>query len=163
MSAQNALVFTCDRCGKLSETVIGRGIPEGWSTRFKSLTETFHFCHQCRRAIYPASKTRHAPMWRELRQKGWHITGSWIDEAGAGETLDYAELSSRCISEIKKADVVVLYCERDDHLRGALIEAGAALCFGLEVWSVGACSSLSPVFANHPNWKQFATIEEALT
>ena len=60
-------------------------------------------------------------MWRQLRNSGWRITSSWIDEAGEGETDDFSELWARISREIWRADALVLYAERLDFpLKGAL-------------------------------------------
>jgi hypothetical protein len=110
--------------------------------------------------IYVASKTQHAEMWRLLREH-MHIHASWIDEAGEGQTASYAELSVRCLEEIKQAAAFVLYCNPDDLLKGALIEVGAALAFGIPVYCVGDCSSLSRVFKQHPLWHTCPSLHEA--
>jgi len=49
--------------------------------------------------IYIASKSKHAPQWRALRDSGVPIISTWIDEAGEGETLDWTALWKRCIHE----------------------------------------------------------------
>ena len=59
--------------------------------------------------IYVASKSKHGPMWQSLRESGWQISATWIDESGPGQTADM----------------------------GALIEAGAALSSGARVFAVG--------------------------
>jgi hypothetical protein len=75
-----------------------------------------------------ASIAARALMWRTMRLRGFNIVSSWIDEAGAGETLDYSDLWARVIEEIGRARAVVLYAEPDDFpLKGALVEIGAAL------------------------------------
>jgi hypothetical protein len=113
--------------------------------------------------IYTASKVKHAPMWRDLRSRGAEIVSTWIDEAGEGETADYADLSLRCLAEVVRADCVILYCEPGDVLKGALIEVGAALAVSRPVFCVGECESLSRVFSRHPLWRSCATVCEALT
>jgi hypothetical protein len=111
--------------------------------------------------IYTASKTVHVEKWRTLR--GEHeVTASWIDDYGKGQATDYSELAARCITEIERADILLLYCEPGELLKGALIEAGIALAFGKEIRCVGECASLSRVFNQHPLWRQFATIKQAL-
>lgn len=112
--------------------------------------------------IYTASKTKHAAIWRALRASGYAVVSTWIDEAGEGETADMSELAQRSIREAASADVTLLYCEPGDLLKGALIEAGAALAAGKEVRCVGTCASLSRVFSRHPRWSEWPTIEAAL-
>lgn len=86
-----------------------------------------------RQGYYFASKTKHAAKWRELRARGVPVVSTWIDEAGQGETKSFEDLWRRCISEASSARVVILYVERDEVLKGAFIEAGAALASGVPV------------------------------
>ncbi len=111
--------------------------------------------------IYIASKTIHAPKWRRLRDEGYNIVSTWIDEAGEGQS-DYRELSVRCIREIRQSDFLILYCEVNEVLKGANVEAGAALAFGIEVRCVGKCNTLNRVFCQHPLWNEYSDIYVAL-
>ncbi len=111
--------------------------------------------------IYIASKTIHAPKWRRLRDEGYNIISTWIDETGEGQS-NYRELSVRCIREIRQSDFLILYCEPNEVLKGANVEAGVALAFGLEVRCVGICDTLSRVFCKHPLWKEYTDIYAAL-
>lgn len=87
--------------------------------------------------IYVASRAsipERSAMWRQLRDDGWQITSSWIDEAGEGETTDFSELWDRIMREIADARKVVLYAESGDFpLKGAILEAGIALGMGKPV------------------------------
>jgi len=116
-----------------------------------------------RSGIYFASKVIHAPRWQALRASGVTTSSSWIDEAGEGQTADYAELSERCLNEIAKAERLVLFCQPGEILKGALLEAGAALMAGTPVFLVGECESLSRVFRKHALWHECASVEEAVT
>lgn len=82
------------------------------------------------RGIYVASRSRHASMWLRFRAKGYPILSTWIDEAGPGETLDWMDLWRRCVRESHEADVLILYAESGEVLRGALVEMGSALAGG---------------------------------
>lgn len=113
-------------------------------------------------SIYVASKTVHAPKWRLLRAQGVRIISSWVDESEEGQTASYAELAERCIREIHNCDYVLLYCEPGEVLKGAIIEAGAALALGKHVCCVGTCNSISRVFREHPLWSDHETIQSAL-
>jgi hypothetical protein len=97
--------------------------------------------------IYIASKTIHADKWRNLRDEGWNIISTWIDEAGPGESASLPDLWLRCISESGNADVVIVYREPGEVLKGAFIEVGSALQAGVQVLEVG-CEEFS--FINHP-------------
>ncbi len=112
--------------------------------------------------FYVASKTKHSDLWRAIRDSGQHIISTWIDEAGEGQTANYRELSERCLREISECDALILYCEPGEHLKGALVEAGAALAFGKEVRCAGESKSLSRVFKTHPKWRTFKNITEAM-
>ena len=117
---------------------------------------------RCGSGIYFASKKRHAPLWRALRASGIPTVSTWIDELGAEHPVDYKELSVRCLAEIADATALLVYCEPGELLKGALVEAGAALMSGKPVLCVGSCDSLNAVFCKHPQWYAFPTIDEAL-
>jgi hypothetical protein len=85
-----------------------------------------------RQVIYVASRAsipERAAQWRTMRDSwGYNINSSWIDEAGQGETKDFADLWDRVEREITAADKFVLYAEPGDFpLKGALVEVGIAL------------------------------------
>lgn len=115
--------------------------------------------------IYIASKTKHAGHWLKLRvMKPDHtFTSTWIDEACEGQTRDYSELATRCLADVAQSDYLLLYCAAGEILKGALIEVGAALALGKEVRCVGDSGNLSRVFARHPLWRWFSSIDAALS
>ena len=90
-----------------------------------------------RGSVYVASRAsvpERAAMWRRLRDEGWDIVSTWIDEAGDGETEDFSELWTRIYCEIGLAEKLVLYAEQSDFpLKGALVEVGIALGLGRPV------------------------------
>lgn len=116
--------------------------------------------------VYIASKVKHAPKWRRLRDElsdgHVQIISTWIDEAGPGETTDRGDLALRCIQEASEADILILYAEEGDFLKGALVECGAALAFNRQVWAVGPVLGINSAFRSHPNWHEYATVEMAL-
>ncbi len=83
--------------------------------------------------IYVASKTKHAPLWIKLRNSGYPIISTWIDESGQGKTTDLVDLWQRCIQEASIADICLVYSEEDDCLKGTLVEMGAALASNKKV------------------------------
>lgn len=88
--------------------------------------------------IYMASKAvAHGPRWRALREQGFPILSSWIDESDPGLTLDWPDLWERCLSEVKSAAALIVYLEPGEVLKGAWIEVGAALALGIPVIGVG--------------------------
>ncbi|MBU9200054.1 hypothetical protein KTD31_01380 [Burkholderia multivorans] len=99
--------------------------------------------------IYIASRASipaRAAQWRYLRDvEGWHIISSWIDEAGEGETDNFSELWVRIENEIRSAERLILYAEPDDFpLKGAYIEVGMALAFGVKVFVVAPGVTIEP-------------------
>ena len=96
--------------------------------------------------IYTASKLRHAPKWREMRAEGWPINSTWIDRVEAPPS-EFADIWEHCIKEASTAQVLVLYREPDEILKGAFVEIGAALSHGVPVFASG-CNDLS--FIQHP-------------
>lgn len=91
-----------------------------------------------RQGIYIASKTKHADRWRFLRDKvGEPIISTWIDEAGVGQTADFNDLWQRCLREATTCQVLIVYREPEDVLKGAWVEMGAALAAGVPVYAIG--------------------------
>lgn len=109
--------------------------------------------------IYIASKTIHGNKWKELREKGLPIISTWIDECGIGETKDWLDLWERCIKEASEADLLIVYREPNEILKGAWVEVGAALARNKLVYAVN-CEEFS--IKNHRNVICFKTLEEVL-
>ena len=91
--------------------------------------------------IYIASKAAYRPRWREFQDKGYDIVSSWIhtDDRYTDDPtgLDYAKLWQTCENDVRKCDVLVIYSQREDHLKGALVELGIALGLGKEIIACG--------------------------
>lgn len=106
--------------------------------------------------VYVASRAsvpERPAMWRNLRDSGYIIVSSWIDEAGAGETVSFADLWSRVVREITSATRLVLYAEAGDFpLKGALVEVGVALGTGVPVYVVAPDVPISPDFRPLGSW-----------
>ncbi|WP_066923106.1 hypothetical protein [Methylobacterium sp. CCH5-D2] len=109
--------------------------------------------------IYMASKTAHAPRWRDLRASGFRIISTWIDEAGVGETQCFTDLWRRCVDEAAGADALIVYRQPGEVLKGAFVEVGAALAVGTPVYAIG-CDEFS--FVNHAGVTRCPTLAEAL-
>ena len=120
--------------------------------------------------FYVASRVRHAAMWLQLRALGYPITSTWIDEAGEGQTTDFADLWTRIISEVTASDWLLLFAVPDDvPLKGALVEVGAALAAGRQVVAVLPAIQLEPrsmrpigSWLNHPLVSTAETIGDAI-
>ena len=117
--------------------------------------------------LYMASKVKHAPRWRTLRDYlktcGVQIIATWIDEDGEGQTKDRAELAERCIREAVAADYFILYAEEGEVLKGALIKLGARLAAGKLCWHVGkGVNWPSGVFPEHRLCREAESMGTAL-
>jgi nucleoside 2-deoxyribosyltransferase len=91
--------------------------------------------------VYTATKLRHRQRWKSLRSHGRGITftARWPDLEKDQPSSDDEARSNWLKDEedVRKADVVIVYAEDGDHLRGALIEAGMAIALGKTVMVVG--------------------------
>ena len=120
--------------------------------------------------IYVASKTLYAPMWRELREQGYNIISTWIDEARVGQTKSFADLAVRCIKEASEADITIVFALEDEILKGTLAEIGAALASGKQVLvakieaeeKYNRMIATSTIIPNHPHVLFVRSLEEAL-
>jgi hypothetical protein len=110
--------------------------------------------------IYTASKTIHAPMWRDYRSLGVNIISTRIDEAGKGETKSFEDLWVRCVSEAASCAALVAYREHGETLKGGLVEIGAALANGRPVYFVGDTEGYS--FLTHPLVTVVDDVSEAI-
>ena len=113
-----------------------------------------------RKGIYIASKTIHADRWRKLRLMGYPINSTWIDEAGAGESKDLADLWRRCVAEASSAEVLVLYRQPSETLKGGWVELGAALASGVPVFAVGIEEY---TIANDKRIRHFKSMADAMS
>jgi hypothetical protein len=109
--------------------------------------------------IYIASKTKHAKVWKAYRDAGFPLASTWIDEAGKGETENFADLWMRCVWEATNCAVLIAYREKDEVLKGAMIEIGCAIASGRLVLLCGDWEGFS--FTAHPLVKIVENINNA--
>lgn len=93
--------------------------------------------------VYCASKLHHAELWKRLYDE-WNdvmeIVARWpfAHVNTVPDTAHYAKIFwQQDHEDVVKADVVLIYAEPDDKLRGALVEAGMAIALGKQVIVVG--------------------------
>lgn len=92
--------------------------------------------------IYTASKLNQGERWRNLREDWleFDFVARWPTEH-LGKIPDTADFASwfwlQDIEDVSRCDVVMLYAEKGEHLRGALVEAGAAIALHKGVIVVG--------------------------
>lgn len=114
-----------------------------------------------------ASIPERALAWRKLREEGYIIVSTWIDEVVA---TDLSFLWTRIEEEIESAERLVLYVEPDDFpLKGTLVEAGMALAKKVPIYIVAPNVSIEektfrPIgsWINHPLVKIVNNMDEAL-
>jgi nucleoside 2-deoxyribosyltransferase len=92
--------------------------------------------------VYFASKLKHAAKWRDLCEENHHFIAHarWLkhNKIATPDSPRYArEFWLQDEQDVRDADVVVVYGEEGEHLRGALVEAGIALALGIPVYVVG--------------------------
>ncbi|QXV73563.1 putative nucleoside 2-deoxyribosyltransferase protein [Rhizobium phage RHph_X2_30] len=92
--------------------------------------------------IYTASKLHHAELWRQLRQDWpeFDWVSRWPTEH-CGNIPDSDTFARwfwmQDIEDVSRCDVCVVFAVGDDHLRGALIEVGAAIALHKTVIVLG--------------------------
>ena len=117
-------------------------------------------------SFYVASKVYHYPMWQKLREEGAPISASWIDLVeGERERSDeeWGDISQMCLREAAAADVLLLYAEMGDVLRGAYMEMGAALAAGNMVGVVVPSEfEVTEILLPHPSVSRFKCLKDAV-
>lgn len=120
--------------------------------------------------VYTASKLHHAPKWRSLIEAWPEVTftAHWplIDVCEMAQSDQDIAL---CVQgwiinfdDISNSDVVMVYAEPKDHLRGALVEAGMAIPMGKKVIVVGEHTDYG-TWRYHPSVLWAADLDEART
>lgn len=117
--------------------------------------------------VYTASKLEHAEKWKSLRQFMASIvwTARWVTHY-AGRVPDHEPFTTigwvHDIEDVMSSDVVMVYAEKDEVLRGALVEAGAALACGK--WVIVIDPDSNPTFGTwqfHPMCMRCKSLDEA--
>ena len=114
--------------------------------------------------IYIASKTKHAPKWRELRANGLNIVSSWLDVGEIDRPEEYRRLWNCCILEVSASDLLIVYCEPGETLERCLVEIGSALASSVPIYCIGRCTSVvadevsDASFHHRPLWHWTETV-----
>ena len=114
--------------------------------------------------VYVASKMKHAARWRELyASPRVHLVNRW---PFLEPFVDADEVNARFfwqddIADIRACNALIVYAEAGEHLRGALVEAGAAIALGKLVVVVGDHPDYG-TWQHHPYVMNASTIEEAV-
>jgi hypothetical protein len=91
--------------------------------------------------VYCASKARHNEWWKALQAAGLPIIASWISwEGNTTDAKPTADMWSRhwekCIEQAAAADICLFVSNGGETACGSLIEAGASLAAGKQVYVV---------------------------
>lgn len=120
--------------------------------------------------VYTASKLRHAEMWRTLHMDGVEFTARWprLHVGTVPDDPRYAKIFwVHDEEDVRASDVVLVYAELKDKLRGALVEAGMAIALGKDVIVVGEHDDFGtwqyhPLVHKARNMKQVALLLRCL-
>ena len=76
--------------------------------------------------VYVASHIRFIDFWQKLRDSGVNIISTWIDHAPDREDKEaISKLWVNCFEEIRQSDMIMVKAEKEDRLKGVLVEIGA--------------------------------------
>jgi hypothetical protein len=141
--------------------------PDAWAARHSGPGSCSQkYLSGTRSGIYVVSRAsipERPAMWRRLREAGWPVIATWIDE---DTPVDRGELLSRCVREAASAERVIVYVEPGDlPLRIGWVEVGAALSAGTHVFVVAPDVSDATLghLTMHPLVSRCATVELAMT
>ncbi len=113
--------------------------------------------------VYTASKTRHANIWRKLRDNGiLNIIATWINVDENDRNFDWEKLWIDCASESAAADITLVYLEDGDTLRGAYVEMGIAIASGRTVFLVNPHGENVTDARHHPLVSEFRYLTDAI-
>ena len=114
--------------------------------------------------VYIASKMQHAEKWRDLYNKsGLHIVSRWpflepFVEPTKNNALKFWQDD---VADIKNCDVLMIYAEENEHLRGALVEVGLALGLGKYVVVIGDHPDFG-TWRYHPRVYNLVDLDQAI-
>jgi nucleoside 2-deoxyribosyltransferase len=116
--------------------------------------------------VYTASKLKHAAMWRDLCASTPHLQAHarWLKHStlGTPDTPEHAvEFWLQDEQDVKDADAVLVFATGDDHLRGALVEAGMAIAYGVPVIVIGKHADYG-TWQHHPGVTRMDDLASAL-
>lgn len=113
--------------------------------------------------VYPASKVKHAQKWLDLHANDpdFFFHARWLKASKTESNFNdiaFERLWGMCQEDVENADVILAYAEKGDVLKGAFVEVGMALAYGVKVVEIGCEGS----WVNHEGVTRFETLEEAL-
>jgi nucleoside 2-deoxyribosyltransferase len=114
--------------------------------------------------VYTASKLRHGAMWRAYADDRVHFHARWLVHNLHGTQADPERATEFWIEDehdVRCADAVIVYAEEEDKLRGALVEAGMAVAYGIPVIVIGSHPDYG-TWQYHPGVARADTLEQAI-
>lgn len=114
--------------------------------------------------IYIASKMHHAPRWREAySREDIHIVSRWpfLEPSIDSRPSNCRKFWQDDFIDIQTADIIIVYVEEGEKLRGALVEVGVALAFGKFVVVIGDYPDFG-TWRFHPQVVCAADFEDAI-
>jgi nucleoside 2-deoxyribosyltransferase len=117
--------------------------------------------------IYTASTLGQAEMWRCLAEQ-WmehEFVARWVSHHVGNVPDDEAFAKAfwdQDLEDVSDADVLIVYAQGEDHLRGALVEVGCALALGVPVIAVGSHPDYG-TWQHHAGVYRVKYFEEAYT
>lgn len=90
--------------------------------------------------VYTASKLKHAEKWKSIVIEGVEFVARWprLHVGNIPDDASYAKVFwQHDLEDVARADVILVYAEAEEHLRGALVEAGMAIALNKIVVVVG--------------------------
>lgn len=93
--------------------------------------------------VYIASKRRHAEKLKALRPDGLHFISRWLDTGNLASNAakPASHWQRENYTDIRAAEVVLVYAEKGEHLVNALQEVGYAIAWGKPIY---CCGSVDP-------------------
>lgn len=121
--------------------------------------------------VYIASKLKYAERFRRYREQ-WRLDNidlhaRWFDQAIIEQTSEVSPEDFHIFwlvdeEDVKTSQALIIYGEKDDKLRGALVETGIAIAQGILVIVVGDCEDFG-TWQYHPTVTRAGSFEHAKT
>lgn len=121
--------------------------------------------------VYIASKLNYAAQFRQYREtwkkEGIDLHARWFDQALIEQSTKVSPQDFHIFwlvdeEDVKTSQALIVYGEKDDKLRGALIETGIAIACGILVIIVGDCADFG-TWQYHPLVTRADSFEHAKT
>ena len=113
--------------------------------------------------VYPASKLKDGALWRSLDWPCVLFVARWLKHELIG-TPDIRANAKTFWQEdeedIKACDIVLVYASVDNHLRGALVEAGMGIAHGKRIIVVGQHADYG-TWQYHPRVQSVIDLDDA--